>query len=72
MQRDIAVEIVTLMREFSEKLDRSVQLVQNTCSPEEFVDYRDAVGEIMGSQVVDVMTSIFKEHPDLEPDSLKR
>lgn len=71
MQREIADEIVTLMRGCSDKLNQSVQRVKDNCSTEEFLEYRRAVGQIMGTMCVDVMMPIFKEHPDLEPDSFK-
>ncbi len=71
MQREVAAEILALMREYSGKLDRSVQFVKDTCSTEEFIDYRRAVGATMGEMYVEIMRPIFHEHPDLEPEELK-
>ena len=71
MQREVAAEILALMREYSGKLDRSVQLVKDTCSTEEFSDYRKAVGATMGEMYMGVMWPIFREHPELEPEELK-
>lgn len=71
MQREIASEILALMMEYSGKFDRSLSHVMNTCSNEEFLKYRKAVGWILGTMFVDIMTPIFKEHPDLEPESLR-
>ncbi len=63
--------IVDLMRDCSDKLNVSVQTVKDTCSRQEFLDYRKAVGRIMGDMHVEIMRPIFKEHPDLEPESMK-
>lgn len=71
MEREVAEEILALMREYSGKLNRSVQLVKDRCSKEEFIDYRKAVGVIMGEMCVEIMWPIFHEHPDLEPEELK-
>lgn len=71
MQREVAEEILALMREYSGKLNRSVQLVKDTCSKEEFIDYRKTVATIMGEMCVEIMWPIFHEYPDLEPEELK-
>ena len=71
MDNQIAVEIVALMRECSDKLNVSVQRVKDTCSEEEFLEYRKAIGTIMAGMYLDVMVPIFKEHPELEPETMK-
>lgn len=71
MQRDLASDIIALMREYSYKLDESARLVRERCSEEEFKRYRIAVGGVLVAIYSDIMDPIFKEHPDLEPDSLK-
>ena len=72
MKKEVAAEIVALMRECSDKLNGSVQRVKDTCSQEEFLEYRRAVATIMGEMCVEIMRPIFKEHPELEPEDLKR
>ncbi len=71
MEKHVAAMIVALMRECSDKLNGSVQTVKDTCTEEEFVIYRKAVGQIMGGMYIDIMWPIFREHPDLEPESMK-
>lgn len=71
MQKQVAEQVPALMLEYSGKLDQSVQLVKDTCTEEEFLDYRKAVGRIMGEMCVEIMWPIFHEYPDLEPDELK-
>jgi hypothetical protein len=71
MQKEIATEVLALMLEYSGKLDGSVQRVKDTCTEQEFVAYRKAVGTIMGGMYVDIMWPIFIEHPELEPEEMK-
>ncbi|MDI1446316.1 hypothetical protein [Polyangium sp. 6x1] len=70
MKRDVAEAINKLMLEYGAKLDESVRIVMESCSPSEFESYRAAVGQIMGTMLVDVMNPIYREHPDLKPPQL--
>jgi hypothetical protein len=70
MKRDVAETINKLMLEYGAKLDESVKLVMETCSSAEFESYRAAVGQIMGTMLLDVMNPIYREHPDLKPHQL--
>jgi hypothetical protein len=66
MQREIAESVLALMLEYSGKLDESVQLVKDTCTEDEFIDYRRAVGTIMGEMCIDIIWPIYREYPDLD------
>jgi len=70
MKRDVAEAINKLMLEYGAKLDESVRFVMESCSPSEFEAYRKAVGQIMGTMLLDVMNPIYREHPDLKPPQL--
>jgi len=69
-QKDIAREISQLMLDYGAKLDASVALAKQKCSPEEFAMYRKAVGKIMGYMLSEVMNPIYQRHPDLKPKEL--
>jgi len=71
MQKEVAEEILALMLEYSGKLDQSTQRVKDTCTEQEFVRYRRAVGTVMGEMHMGIMLPIFNEYPDLEPDEMK-
>lgn len=71
MKKDIAEKISALMLEYGEKLDNSVKLVMDTSSTEEFEAYRNAVGQIMGTMLVDIMNPLYREYPDLKPPELE-
>ena len=71
MDRQVAEEIVALMRECSDKFNCSVQRVKDSCTEQEFLDYRKAIGAMMGGMYFDILWPIFKEHPELEPETMK-
>ena len=72
MIRDKAVasEVSKLMLDYGAKLDESLHIVKERCSPEEFTEYRKVVGKILG-EMLDVMNPIYIQHPDLKPPELK-
>lgn len=72
MEKHVATGIVALVRECSNKLNMSIQTVKDTCTKQEFLDYRKAAGRIMGEMQVEILSPIFKEHPDLEPEEWKK
>lgn len=72
MRKDIAETINQLMLDYGAKLDQSLKLVMDTCSQSEFESYRTAVGQIMGTMLLDVMEPIYQEYPELLPEQLKR
>lgn len=70
MKKEVAAQVVDLFLEFGARLDQSVSLVQHTSSESEFNTYRQSVGKLMGSMLLDVMNPIFEAHPDLKPEGL--
>ena len=70
MRKDVAENINQLMIECGAKLDSSVRLVMDTSSVEEFEAYRTAIGQIMGTMLVDIMMPIYRQHPELKPAEL--
>jgi len=71
MKRDVAEAINKLMLDYGAKLDDSVKLVLESCTQPEFEAYRTAVGQIMGTMLLDVMDPIYREYPELKPDELE-
>lgn len=68
--KTLAADISALMLDIGSKLDTSVSFVQQTCDESEFNTYRSAVGEIMGRMLIDIMTPIYTQHPELKPKEL--
>jgi hypothetical protein len=71
MKKEVAETINRLMLEYGAKLDSSVRLVMDSSSAEEFEAYRAAVGQIMGTMLLDIMNPIYREHPELKPPELE-
>ena len=63
----IARQVSDLMIEFSQRLDESILIVQEHCSPDEFKVYRLAVAKVLGEALLEVMDPLYAEHPDLKP-----
>jgi hypothetical protein len=70
LDKKTASQVSELMLEYSAKLDQSLKMVMDNCSEQEFKSYRDAVGQLMGVMLLDVMNPIYKQHPDLKPEQL--
>lgn len=68
--KSVAQQISELMLEYSERINESIRLVQEKCSPEEFKTYRLAAAKVMGEMFLEVMKPLYREHPDLKPEGL--
>jgi hypothetical protein len=66
-----AAEINKLMLEMGAKLDASVVLVEQTCSENEFKEYRRVVGKLMGEILLEVMNPLYEMNPELKPKELE-
>jgi hypothetical protein len=76
MQKEIAKQVTSIMIECCKRLEESIDLVSNACGDEdqarkEAMEFRGAVGKIMGHVFVEVLHPIYQRHPELEPDELK-
>lgn len=69
--KEVAEQVLTTMHECSGALDRSVRVVKETCSEEEFKAYRKAIGQVMGTMYFEVYQPLFRCFPDLEPEGFK-
>jgi len=58
------------MLDVGSRLDKSVGLVAEACTSEEFFEYRKAVAEIMGDILLNILNPIYKQHPGLRPPGL--
>lgn len=71
MKIEVARQISELMLSYGAKLNDSLFLVKNNSSEKEYLEYRTAVGTIMGYMFTDIMIKIYKEHPSLKPNGLE-
>ena len=71
MNQEVATKVIELMLDVGARLDNSVALVQDNCSEAEFCAYRQAVGKLMGTMLLDIMNPVFDKYPELKPEQLK-
>jgi hypothetical protein len=67
----IAQQVSDLMVEFGGRLNDSIIVVQEQCSPEEFKAYRLAVAKIMAEMLLEVMNPLYAQHPSIKPPELE-
>jgi hypothetical protein len=72
MRKELAKSLVNGLLSCSGMLDQSVAEVKASADQEFFHLYRSSVGQIMGSFYYDILRKIFREHPELEPDSFRK
>jgi hypothetical protein len=68
---DVARRVSVLMLEIGAKLDASIADVQASCLLPECERYRREVGQIMGHMLLDIMTPLYDQHPEIKPKGLK-
>jgi hypothetical protein len=71
MRKDMAEEITRELLSCSGKLDRSVGLLQGVVDEEFFTRYRGLVGQVMGMLYIEILRDLFRQYPELEPESMK-
>ncbi len=71
MKKETAAEVLQVMIDCGARLDRSVQLVKDTSSEEEFKRYRSIVGDIMADMLIRVMNPIIADYPELKPKEMR-
>jgi len=64
---DTAARISELMLDVFRRVDESVVMVKDTCSPEEAAAYQKAVGRVAGAVVMDVLEPLYMTNPGLKP-----
>jgi hypothetical protein len=64
---DVARLINELMLDLFRRIDESVDMVKQTCSPEEAAAYSKAAGRVAGPIVMDVLEPLYEKNPILKP-----
>jgi hypothetical protein len=71
MRKDLAEEVTRELLSCSGKLDHSVGLLQGAVEEDFFIRYRRLVGQAMGTLYIEILRDLFRQYPELEPESLK-
>lgn len=67
---EVAKQVNELMLEFRIKLSDSVGYVRETCSEEEALQYKKAIGKVLGYMIYEITEPIYDRHPALRPKNL--
>ena len=65
--RAFSKDVVELLLDFSDKLEKTVVAVKRVAPDEEFLAYRNAVGIVLADVLTEFLNPIFRRHPDLKP-----
>jgi hypothetical protein len=68
MEKDVAERLMHLLRSVEEPLNEAAALIEQISDAEEKRELRRGIGEIMGRTFTDVVTSIIRQYPELDPD----
>jgi len=68
MERQAAARAMDALLDGGSKLAASIEHLRGGLPDEEFKRYCLAVGQILASIQLDLMTVITREHPELDPD----
>jgi hypothetical protein len=66
----VAAKISELMLDIGKRLDASILLVMQNCSPQEFNAYRTVVGRLMGEILLEILNPLYSQHTSLKPPEL--
>jgi hypothetical protein len=70
MTRNEAEKLSRLFLKIGGDLNQSIAFVQHHDSEEEFIQYRQVAGKLMGDLYLDAMEPLWKRFPDLRPDDM--
>jgi hypothetical protein len=68
VERAIAERVLAVAQECSRKIDKSVELVVETCTADEHAGYGRLAGKMMASIFENLMAPVYDEYPDLAPE----
>ena len=68
---ETAKYVSELLLEINERLSESIGRVQDTCAPEDFLNYRSRVGTLVYSVFEEILVPIYIKHPELKPPELE-
>jgi hypothetical protein len=70
--QELAREIKARAIDCSAKLDSSISAMAEEADPRQVSMYRRLIGEAMGELFINVLSPIYRQYPELEPEELQR
>jgi len=68
---ETAKYVSELLLDINGRLNESIERVQDTCSAEDFLEYRRRVGTLIYSVFEQILDPIYIKHPGLKPPELE-
>lgn len=65
--KDIARQIGDSMFEIVGQIEASIKVVEQSCSAQELLAYKRAVGKVIYELYESLLEPLYKEHPNLRP-----
>ena len=69
--KKIATDISEAGETFVAALSAALDAAKTSCTPDEFERLKRAVGSVIGTLEVDMLWPLYKQHPELEPETLR-
>lgn len=69
--KGIATAVSNSSEKFIADLNSALNQARETLAPDEYERFRKSVGIVVGTIEVDMLSPLYKTHPDLEPETLK-
>jgi RNase P/RNase MRP subunit p29 len=67
MNKDTAKEVLGVMNQVVDKMNKSLTSIRGECSDAEFQEYKYGVGGVMAEIYIRIRSKIYEKYPDLEP-----
>ena len=68
---ELATEVSAAGERFVEAISKCLADAQSSCSPEEYEQFKKAVGSVIGTLEFDMLWPLYRKHPELEPENLR-
>jgi hypothetical protein len=72
MTKDTAARVHQLLLDCSRAIDNSIVVVRDEANESDLHEYRHAAGRVLSAVFDELLTPIYREHPDLIPPQLDR
>lgn len=71
MTKETAELVRMKLLDSSGKLDQSIAVLEGEVEPDFLKKYRRLAGQILGLFYIEILRDIFRDYPELEPESIK-
>ena len=69
--KEIATAVSSSGEQFIASLNEALHATRESSSPQEYEQFKRAVGLVIGTLEIEMLWPLYKLHPDLEPESLR-